>query len=101
MGLAMSAIAPSEDTANIGAMMIAFLPSFLLSGFVFPLEQMPLVVQWISYVFPARYMVSLSRGVFLKGADLAQVWPEVSALALISLVLIVLSTVLYSRRARQ
>ncbi|MEA4945247.1 MAG: ABC transporter permease [Propionicimonas sp.] len=101
MGLAVSAVAPSEDTANIAAMMIAMLPSFLLSGFVFPLEQMPTIVQWIAYAFPARYMVALSRGVFLKGAGLTELWPQLGALALTSFLLIAISTVLYSRRARQ
>lgn len=101
MGLAVSAIASSEDTANIAAMMIALLPSFMLSGFVFPLEQMPAVVQWVSYAFPARYMVTLSRSVFLKGAGFADVWPQLLALSVITVVLIMISTVLYSRRARQ
>ena len=101
MGLAVSAIAPSEDTANIAALMIALLPAFMLSGFVFPLEQMPTVIQWVSYAFPARYMVTLSRAVFLKGAGFAQVWPQLAALALATVILIALSTALYSRRARQ
>ncbi|MDR1768961.1 MAG: ABC transporter permease [Propionibacteriaceae bacterium] len=100
-GLAISAVAPSEDTANIGALMVAFLPSFLLSGFVFPLEQMPEVVQWISYVFPARYMTSLSRGVFLKGSGFAEVWPQLAALGVCSLALIAIATALYARKARQ
>ncbi|MGC3994680.1 MAG: ABC transporter permease [Propionicimonas sp.] len=101
MGLAVSAVAPTEDTANIAALMIALLPSFLLSGFVFPLEQMPEVVQWISYVFPARYMVSLSRGVFLKGAGFAELWPELAALTVITVILIALSTLMYARKARR
>lgn len=101
MGLAVSAVAPTEDTANIAALMIALLPSFLLSGFVFPLEQMPQVVQWISLAFPARYMVSLSRGVFLKGAGFAELWPELTALAITTFILIAIATVMYARLARR
>ncbi|QXT62498.1 ABC transporter permease [Tessaracoccus palaemonis] len=101
MGLAVSAVAPTEDTANIAAMMIALLPSFMLSGFVFPLNQMPVVLQWISAVLPARYMVSLSRGVFLKGAGFAELWPDLLALAFAATVLIAVSTVMYSRKARR
>ena len=101
MGLAVSAVAPSEDTANIAAMMIALLPSFMLSGFVFPLNQMPVVLQWISAVLPARYMVSLSRGVFLKGAGFAELWPDLLALAIAAAVLIAVSTLMYSRKARR
>ncbi len=99
MGLLISAIAPSLDTANIMAMLIAFLPSFLLSGFAFALDQIPVFLQWISYAFPARYMVSISRGVFLKGAGFAEVWPELVSLAVYALVMLVISSVMYGRRS--
>jgi ABC-2 type transport system permease protein len=99
MGLLISAIAPSLDTANIMAMLIAFLPSFLLSGFAFALDQIPVFLQWISYAFPARYMVSISRGVFLKGAGFAEVWPELVSLVVYALVMLVISSVLYGRRS--
>ncbi|MGV8908500.1 MAG: ABC transporter permease [Propionicimonas sp.] len=101
MGLLISAIAPTMDTANIMAMLIAFLPAFLLSGFAFALDQIPVFLQWISYAFPARYMVSISRGVFLKGAGFAEVWPELASLAAYSVVMLVISSVLYGRRSRQ
>ncbi|MCA0295417.1 MAG: ABC transporter permease [Actinobacteria bacterium] len=101
MGLLISAVAPSLDTANILAMLIAFLPSFLLSGLAFALDQIPVVLQWISYGFPARYMVTISRGVFLKGAGFPEVWPELAALAVYAVVMIVISSVLYGRRARR
>lgn len=101
MGLLISAIAPSADSANILALLIAFLPSFLLSGFAFPLDQIPVVLQWISYAFPARYMVTVSRGVFLKGAGVGELWPELLALAAYALVMLVVSSTLYGRRARR
>jgi len=101
MGLLISAIAPSLDTANIMAMLIAFLPSFLLSGFAFALDQIPVFLQWISYAFPARYMVTISRGVFLKGAGFAELWPEMVSLVVYALVMLVISSVLYGRRSRQ
>ena len=68
MGLVISALAPTVDTASITALLVAFLPSFLLSGFAFALDQIPLVLQWIASAFPARYFVTVSRAVFLKGA---------------------------------
>jgi len=101
MGLLISAIAPSMDTANILAMLVAFLPSFLLSGFAFALDQIPVVLQWISYLFPARYMVTISRDVFLKGAGFAEVWPELVSLAVYAAVMIAISSVLSGRRARR
>lgn len=99
MGLVVSAVTPSEDTANIAAMLISLLPAFLLSGFAFPLNQMPVIVQGFSYVFPARYMVTLSREVFLKGAGFTEVWPELVALTLTTVALIGLATILYGRRS--
>ena len=99
MGLLISAIAPSLDTANLIAMLVAFLPSFLLSGFAFALDQIPVWLQWISYAFPARFMVTISRGVFLKGAGFAELWTELAALTLYALVMLVVSSVLYGRRA--
>ena len=99
MGLVISALAPTLDTANMIALLVAFLPSFLLSGFAFALDQVPIWLQWISYGFPARYMVTISRGVFLKGAGFTELWPEMAALALYALVMLLISSVLYGRRS--
>jgi ABC-2 type transport system permease protein len=99
MGLLISAIAPSMDTANIIALLIAFLPSFLLSGFAFDLAQVPIVLQWLAYAFPAQYMVTISRAVFLKGAGVADLWPEFAALAAYAAVMLGISSLLYGRRS--
>ena len=101
IGLLISAVAPSMDSANIMALLIAFLPSFLLSGFAFALDQIPAFLQWISYLFPARYMITISRGVFLKGSGFTELWPEIVALAGYALVMLLVSSVLYGRRSRQ
>ena len=100
MGLVISAVAPSVDVANIAALLLTFLPAFLLSGFVFALNQIPLVLQWLSLAFPARYMVTISRGVFLKGAGWAELWPEFVALGLYAIVVLTAASLLFSRRAR-
>jgi ABC-2 type transport system permease protein len=99
MGLLISAVAPSADTANILALLIAFLPSFLLSGLAFPLDQIPVVLQWFSHLFPARYMVTISRGVFLKGAGFAEVWPQLVALAAYAAVMVLVAARIYGRKA--
>jgi ABC-2 type transport system permease protein len=100
MGLLISAVAPSLDTANIIAMLLAFLPSFLLSGLAFALDQIPVVLQWVSYAFPARYMVTIARVVFLKGGGFPDIWPELVALAVYGLVMMAISAVIYGRKAR-
>ncbi|MDQ7991592.1 MAG: ABC transporter permease [Propionicimonas sp.] len=100
MGLVISAVAPSMEVANIASLLLAFLPTFLLSGFVFPLDQIPAVLQWISALFPARYMVAISRGVFLKGSGWDELWPQFAALAAYAALALAAASVLYSRRSR-
>ena len=100
LGLIISALAPSLESANIVALMIAFLPAFILSGFAFPLESIPPVLQGISYLFPARYMILISRGVFLKGAGFPELWPQLAMLSAYSVAVIVIASALYGRRSR-
>lgn len=97
IGLIVSAVAPTADSANILALMISFLPAFLLSGFAFPIATMPTPLQWFSMLFPARFMVSISRGVFLQGNDFAQAWPDLLALTAYAAVVLVVAVRLYGR----
>ena len=80
------------------ALLTAFLPAFLLSGFVFPIEQMPIVVQWITRILPARYYVSILRNVFLKGTPSRLMAGQVTALAIIAAVSITLATRAFRKR---
>lgn len=99
LGLIISARAPSLETANFLGLMVAFLPGFMLSGFAFPLDSIPVVLQWVSYLFPARYMTVIARGIFLKGADLSVLGPEMTALAVYAVAGITVASLLWSRRA--
>jgi len=99
MGLIVSARATTVDSANQLAALIGFLPTFMLSGFVFPLSSMPVALQFFSYLFPARYFMVITRTVFLKGGSLAILWPQIAALALFATVIVVLAASLYRERA--
>lgn len=101
LGLVVSAITPSMETANVVALLMSFFPAFLLSGFAFPLDSVPVALQWLSYLFPARYMVEISQGVFLKGAGLAETWPNLVALTGYAIVVVVIASVLHGRMARR
>jgi ABC-2 type transport system permease protein len=68
LGFLISALAKNQLAASQFALMTTFLPAFLLSGFAFPLDQMPVAVRAVSHVFPARYYVTILKSVFLKGA---------------------------------
>lgn len=99
LGLLVSARASSTEVANQLAMMISFLPAFMLSGFVFPLASIPPVLQGLSYLFPARYMTVVARTIFLKGGGWDVLWPEIASLAVYAVVVITLSSLLYRERS--
>ena len=99
IGLLISARASSVEVANITGLIVSFLPGFMLSGFAFPLNSIPVVLQWISYLFPGRYMVDIARSVFLKGAGFEVLWPQIASLGLYALVILSLATLVHARRA--
>ena len=99
LGLIVSARATSVDSANQVAALLSFLPTFLLSGFVFPLTSMPVVLQGLSYLYPARYFMTVTRTIFLKGGGLDVLWPQFAALAVFACVIVVLAAALYRDRA--
>ncbi len=99
MGLIISARASSVDTANQLAGLIAFLPTFMLSGFVFPLSSMPLALQAVSYCFPGRYFMVITRTIFLKGGGMEVLWPQMLALTIFAVTIITLASSMYRERA--
>ena len=78
-GLIISTIARTQQQANMSTFFFYF-PAFLLSGFVYPVENMPQVVQWITYANPVRYALVIVRGIFLKGVGLSVLWPQMAVL---------------------
>jgi len=76
VGVFVSTIADTMQNAMLAAIFMSLLPSVLLSGFVFPLEDLPAPIQAISYLFPARYFVTAIRGIYLKRVGLEVLWPE-------------------------
>jgi ABC-2 type transport system permease protein len=98
LGYLISVIAKSQLGACQIAMLVTFLPTFLLSGFLFPIDQMPVVVQWMTLVLPPRYYVAILRNVFLKGVEVRLMAGPLTALAIIALVLITLATRAFHKR---
>ncbi|HUF47190.1 MAG TPA: ABC transporter permease [Vicinamibacterales bacterium] len=97
-GIVVSTMADTQQVAFQAAMLVAFLPTFLLSGFIFPIASMPVVLQYITYLVPARYFLVALRGVVLKGLDLSVVWPSVVALVLYATVVFGLSAIRLAKR---
>lgn len=92
-GLLISTIAPSQQVAFQIAVVSTLLPTFILSGFVFPIYNMPPVIQAITYLVPARYFLVAIRGVMLKGTGLDVFWPDVLLLLLFALFTLALSSI--------
>jgi ABC-2 type transport system permease protein len=98
VGLLVSTIARTQQVAFQASMLIAFLPTFMLSGFIFPIASMPIVLQYITTIVPAKYFLIALRGVVLKGLTLAELAMPVGALAIFAVVVLALCAVRLSRR---
>ncbi|MGB8930024.1 MAG: ABC transporter permease [Anaeromyxobacteraceae bacterium] len=97
-GLFISVVTRNQLVATQAGALSALLPSLLLSGMVFPLDNMPLPLQALSRVIPARYLLHALRGILLKGNGLAEVWPDLLALAIFAVAIVGLSTARFKRR---
>lgn len=99
-GLLISVISRSQLQASQIVMISAFLPSFLLSGFIYPVENMPPVLQALTLIIPARYFVDILRGLFLQGVGLSVLWPEFLALVIYAVLILSLAAKRFSKRLK-
>jgi ABC-2 type transport system permease protein len=99
LGLIISARATSVEAANQLGSLVSFLPTFMLSGYIFPISSLPWVLQFLSYLYPARYFMVVTRTIFLKGGGLSVLWPQLAALAVFAVVITTLAAFLYRERA--
>lgn len=97
-GLLISSVTDSQQVAFIAAIFSSLLPSFILSGFVFPVSSMPVALQVISNVAVAKFFLVIIRSVMLKGAGLSAVWPEFLSLIAFAVVTIGISAARLGRR---
>ncbi len=88
MGLLISIVAKNQFVAGQVAIIVTFLPAFILSGFIFDINSMPTAIQWLTHLIPARYFVAILQTVFLAGNVWAVILPNAAALALIAFVLL-------------
>ena len=85
LGLFISTISHTQQQAMMGAFLFYF-PIILLSGFIFPVENMPDLIQWFTYINPLRYFLIIIRGIFLKGIGLRILWPQILVLFIMGVV---------------
>jgi ABC-2 type transport system permease protein len=97
-GLLVSVIAKNQLVATQAGTLSSLLPSMLLSGMLFPVENMPRLLQLVSSLVPARYLVHGLRGVLLKGSGLRLVWPDLVAMAIFAATVLLVATARFQRR---
>ena len=97
IGLFASTIANTQQEAMLTVWM-TLLPSIFLSGFFFPLEAMPQVLQWVSYLIPLRYYLVIIRALLIKGVGAGAIWNEILALAVFGVVIMAAASVRFRKR---
>lgn len=97
-GLLISTIANTQAFAFQAGLIASMLPAILLSGFIFQIRIMPVWLQVVTYLVPARYFLVILRGIILKGEGLATYWPQVGALVLYGVATVALASARLARR---
>jgi ABC-2 type transport system permease protein len=95
-GLFISTVSRTQQQAMM-ATFLFFQPFFMLSGFSFPVRNMPEMVQWLTYLNPVRYFIEIVRGIFLRGSGIDTLWRELAALAVFGVVILTASTMRFHK----
>jgi ABC-2 type transport system permease protein len=98
LGLLVSSVAETQQVAFQLALLASFLPTLMLSGFIFPISSMPRFLQLVTYAVPARYFLIALRGIVLKGTGLDAFWIELAALTVYAVVVLTLASVRLRRQ---
>lgn len=98
IGFLVSTLSKNQQQAMMSSIFFFIIPMILLSGFVFPINNMPEVIQVFTYALPLRYYFVIIRGIFLKGAGFAELWDELLALVVVSMVLYGLAILRFRKR---
>lgn len=99
LGLLISTISDNQQQAMMTAVFFLVAPMMYLSGFVFPIENMPKIIQPITYVIPLTYYLVIVRGIFLKGVGMSVLWPQALALLVLGVGILWLATMRSTKRA--
>jgi ABC-2 type transport system permease protein len=97
LGLFISTVSTTQQQAMMAGMFF-FTPAILLSGLIFPIPNMPLFFQYLTYLNPLRYFVVVVQGIFLRSDGLAILWPQLAGMAILGLTLLTLSVLRFRRR---
>jgi ABC-2 type transport system permease protein len=98
LGLLVSTVVQNQQQAMMGAALTLIMPMILLSGLIFPIENMPPAMQVITYVIPLRYYAEIIRGVFLRGSGLGVLWPQAVTLLGMGLAILTVAALRFRKR---
>lgn len=98
LGLFISTVSHTQQQAMMTAIFFFMMPMMFFSGFVFPVENMPTIIYYMSYFIPLRYFFVIVRGLFLKGIGITMLWPEALALLIFGSVILFLSVLRFQKR---
>jgi len=98
LGLFVSTISKTQQQAMMIAIFGVMMPMIYLSGFTFPLENMPVIIQYIGYAIPLKYFINIIRGVVLKGNGFAEHWPDLLALLFMGASILIFSSLRFKKR---
>lgn len=98
LGLMVSTVSRTQQQAMMSAVFFVMLPMIFLSGFAFPIENMPKIIQYVTYALPLRYYFVIIRGIFLKGAGLAVLWDEALMLLLFGILVLGFSILRFKKQ---
>ena len=98
LGLFVSTISKTQQQAMMIAIFGIMMPMVYLSGFAFPIENMPKIIQYISYLIPLRYFIAIIRGVILKGIGFKELWQEAAVLLFMGIAILFLSSLRFRKK---
>ncbi|NLT50939.1 MAG: ABC transporter permease [Ignavibacteria bacterium] len=101
LGIFVSVVADSQQVAFTIAVFLSFLPSFILSGFVFPIDSMPPIIQIITNITPAKFFVAASRSIILKGAGVSAIYDQLMYLILYTLFFLILAVLISIKKEKE
>jgi ABC-2 type transport system permease protein len=96
-GLFVSTVSKTRQQAILTTM-IFMMPAFMLSGFIFPVENMPKSIYYLSYLVPMRYFLVIVRGMFLKGTGVSELWPQIVMLSVFAVAIFALSVMRFHKK---
>jgi len=98
LGLFVSTISKTQQQAMMIAVFAVMMPMVFLSGFAFPVENMPKIIQYISYIIPLKYFINIIRGVISKGLGFSELWLNAAVLLAMGVIILLLSSLRFQRR---